>query len=301
MIRKALAIILFALPGAVLSAGPAEPQPGMWWSPSESGRGFSIDAQGELMVVTTFAYDDDGHMQWYYSPGNMSSGGYHWSGPLLKFDFGQPLNGVFVAPVQAGNDGTLTMDFTSRVTGTVTFPNGRRVAIQRQNFGVGSPPQALLGQWAYVYLIGSSPFADVYTFTTIGGATSTGTGVAIDLVRNAGFEYETSGSFAGQVIGFHFNSSGTVIDQYLYQLQMEEGRGNWIAPTSFNQYGMNAYRWHTASGTAKRAIFTETAADVAAKGAATGVVGVSIDTLSAQDPERGALARAIWADISKLK
>jgi hypothetical protein len=301
MISKALAVVLFLLSSTTVTAGPAEPQPGMWWSPSESGRGYSLDPQGDLMVVTTFGYDDSGRMQWYYSPGNLSAGGYHWSGPMLKFDFGQPLNGGFIAPTLMGNDGTLTMDFTSRVTGTVTFPNGRRVAIQRQNFGVGDPPQALLGQWAYVYLIGSAPFVDVYKFTTLGSATSTGTGVAIDLLDNAGFEYETSGTFAGQVIGFHFNSAGTVLDTYLFQLQMEEGRGVWIAPATFNQYGMSAYKTNTPSGLAKRTIVGDSNTDLAMKAVMSTPQGERIADLEARDPARGALARQMWAQISSLK
>jgi len=269
----------------------------MWWSPSESGRGYVIDAQGDRMVIVTFAYDDTGRMQWYYTPGVVESGGYHFSGPMLTFDFGQPLNGVYVAPVQVSNAGTLTADFTSRVTGTLTLPGGRKVAITRQNFGVGDPPQALLGSWAYAYQIGTSFFIDVYAYTDIAPATTTGTGVAVDRIKLGASEYQASGPFAGQVVGFQFTSTGTVLNQYLWQLQMEEGRGNWVSPATFNQYGMNAWKLRTADGISKSAS-TVVSADLAAKPA---IVGsgkpITIEELSAQNPELGAIARGQWAAL----
>jgi len=299
--NKALMVLALLLVSFVAVAGPAEPQPGMWWSPSESGRGYALDPQGEKMVVTTFAYDNNGNMQWYFSPGDLTNGGAHWCGPLLKFDGGQPLNGGYLPPTNTGSDGTICIDFNGRVNGTLTLPSGRQVAIERQNFGVGDPPQALLGQWAYVELIGPTWFVDVYKFTQILSATATGTGVVDDPVRNAGFEYQASGSFAGDVVGFHFNSSGGVIDQYLYQLQMEEGRGFWVSPTTFTEYGMSAYKMYTAAGTAKRAESSTVALDLAAKGAGTQHAAISLDALAQQNPELGAIARQVWGALQSVK
>jgi len=301
MSRIARALLSVCLPAfsCIAMAGPAEPQPGMWWSPQESGRGYALDPQGEQMVVTSFAYDDSGSMQWYYSPGNLTNGGSHWCGPLLKFNFGQPLDGGYVAPTNVGNDGTICIDLSSRVSGTLTLPSGRQVAIQRQNFGVGNPPQALLGTWGYIESIGGANFVDIYSFTTIAGATSTGTGVVVDTVNRAGFEYETSGPFAGRVVGFHYSSSGTVLDQYLYQLQMEEGRGFWVSPLTFNQYGMSAYKITTAGGFSKAAApSTAVARDLAMKGVVSTPKGVTIGELESTDPERGRLAEEIWARLA---
>jgi hypothetical protein len=290
-----VAALLLSCSTIAFSAGAAEPQAGMWWSPVESGRGYSLDPQGDLMVVTSFAYDNSGRMQWYYSPGQLSQGGSHWSGPLLMFDFGQPLSGVYVFPASMGNDGTISLDFSSRVTGIMTLPSGRRIPIERQNFGVGMPPQALLGEWLFAYTIGNSTFADRYRFTTISNSTSTGNGVVVDLAKIAGFEYQVSGTFAGQVLGFQFSSTGVVQNQYLWQLQMEEGRGNWVAPTTFNQYGMNAYKTATPSGLSKSEIATAAASvDLLAKGPFGIAHGISIEDLAAQDSERGEIARSIW-------
>src|SRR5947209_4102674 len=86
-----------------MAAAAAEPQPGLWFNPNESGRGFSIDPQNDTMVVLSFAYNDAGRTQWYISSGPMTNSGQHFSAPLLKFDFGQPLNGPWVFPTSAGN------------------------------------------------------------------------------------------------------------------------------------------------------------------------------------------------------
>jgi len=281
---------------------PAEVQAGMWWSPQESGRGYAIDAQGDKMVVTTFAYDDDGSMQWYFSPGDVSAGGYHWCGPLLKFNFGQPLNGIYIAPVQVGNDGTMCMDFTSRVAGTVTMPGGRKIAIQRQNFGVGDPPSALLGGWLFAYSIGSSSFADVYLLTQLAAGTSTGTGLALDPVSRAGFEYQTSGVNAGLVEGVQIDSSGNVLNAYLFQLQMEEGRGAWVSPLTNTKYGMNAYKLRTPQGINKRGSSSTVAVDLKAKGVGAAIpLGVTIDQLAARDSALAELAHRTYEDLQGLK
>ena len=75
MIRKVLALLIaFAISLASFAvfaqtSQPAHPQPGMWWNPAESGRGWAIDPQGDVMTCTTFEYDNAGKMQWYVSTG----------------------------------------------------------------------------------------------------------------------------------------------------------------------------------------------------------------------------------------
>jgi hypothetical protein len=278
------------------AAGSASPQPGLWWNPQESGRGFAMDPQGVKMVVTVFAYDDSGQMRWYYADGPLTAGGYHWSGELLKFDAGQPLNGAYQQPRYGGAEGTLTLDFTSRATGFATLPGGRRIAIERQNFGAGSAPQALLGQWAMFYLIGSSSFGDAYVLSTIASATSTGNGVAVDAARRAGFEYQVSGSLAGQVVGFRFNASGAVLDQYVFSLMLEEGRGNWVSPLTFTQYGMNVYKTHTASGMSKAGVES----DLVGRQSTEARAAVPIEKLAVSDAALGAIARQIWEAVRSV-
>jgi hypothetical protein len=308
MIRKivlaALASLAVAFPLAGLCAlgDHAEPQPGLWWSPQESGRGYALDPQGDTMVVTTFAYDDNGRMQWYYSDGKLTNGGYHWCGTLYKFDFGQPLNGIYSAPTNIGTAGTICMDFNGRVNGTLTLPSGRQVAIERLNVAVGNPPNALLGGWFFVYSIGSVTFADVYSLTQLAPGTSTGNGLALDPVARAGFEYQVSGANAGLIEGVHIDTAGNVLDAYLFQLQMEEGRGAWVSPLTNTQYGMNAYKVRTPQGLNKRVASGSIAADLELKGTASAMpIAVSVDQLAGRDPVLADLARRTKAALESLK
>jgi hypothetical protein len=304
MIRILLAILALAacLPALaqspqnpVLTVRPSHPQPGMWWNPAESGRGWAIDTQGDLMTVTTFAYDNNGRMQWYVSTGPVMNSGQLWRGDLLKVDNGQPLNGNYRPAQVVGNDGQMTLEFNTRTTGFVTMPGGRRSPIERQNFGVGAPPGALLGEWAYVYSIGTSNWMDRYTLTSMIGPTSGGNGVVTDGTSRVAFEYQVSGSLAGLVVGFEFSSTGATLNQYAYYLQVEEGRGVWVAPSSGNQYGMNAYKTRVSSGVPKKVIVDD--GDLAVregKGPATQPKGVTLRELEANNPELGGIARQMW-------
>ena len=112
------------------------------------------------------------------------------------------------------------------------LPDGRHIPIEPRNFGVGGPPGALRGDWIFVYNIGTSVCFDRSSFNTGLKATSNGNGGVTDGKTSVGFEYQVSGAFAGKVVGFRWSSTGATTDQYVYDLQLEEGRGSWVSPTT---------------------------------------------------------------------
>ena len=228
------------------------PQAGLWWNPAEDGRGYGIDVQGDTIVVTTFAYGNNGQMQWYISAGKITNNGTRFVGTLDKVTNGQCLNCLWTGgPTFIGNDGTISINFTSRSTGILTLPNGRQTAIQRQNFGVGSPPNSLLGEWLYAYTI-ISTFAERFRYTTIAAPGIDGNGVVIDAVNFGAAEFKISGTFAGQVFAIRTNSTVTqTLDIYLYTPYLEEGRGSWISQLTNTRYGLNAYKIATINGLVK--------------------------------------------------
>ena len=229
----------------------AAPQTGIWWSRSESGRGYSIDVQGSTLVLLVYGYGPGGRMQWYYADGPLLNGGARWSGTLFKFDNGQPLGGPYVAPTTQGNDGVATIDFLSRTTGNLTLPGGRVVFIERYNFGVGTAPQSLLGEWIYVWAIGSSTFAGRYRYTRILQATANGNGVVVTADGSGGAEYQVSGELAGLVIAVEASPTGDLLNSYVFGQFLEEGRGSWLSLDTSTAYGMNAYRIVSPSGMPK--------------------------------------------------
>lgn len=244
----ALALLLFS------HNANSTPQSGLWWNPAEDGRGYGIDVQGDTIVVTTFAYGNNGKMQWYISSGKLTSNGTRFSGALVKTDNGQCLTCAWTgSPMIVGDDGMISLTFHTRTTATLTLPSGRISSIQRQNFGIGSPPAALLGEWTYVYTISTS-FAEKYRYTLVGQATPNGSGVVVDVERFGGAEFQRSGSLAGKVLAIRTDANATrILDQYLFDLQLEEGRGDWINPTTNAAFAMRAYKTATATGLVKMA------------------------------------------------
>ena len=293
---RALAVLFM---WAATAAAAAAPQAGIWWSPAESGRGYTLDVQNETLVLISFAYGPDGRMQWYYSDGKLTSDGTRWSGTLLKFDQGQPLSGAYKAPTASGNDGAVSIVFSTRTAGVMTLPGGRTVAIEHQNFGVGSPPQSLLGSWLYVYAVGEDTFATRFNYSTVGAATSNGTGVVVDTARRGAAEYMVSGDFAGQVVSVQFDANGNPLTTYFWNPYLEEGRGFWVSPAQV-LYGMNAYRYVGPTGLAK-GLGAASGPDAAAREgiAVTMPKAVPLQEYEARNPALGAIARALWEEVRK--
>lgn len=84
-------------PGAL---AVVKPETGWWWNPAESGRGFTIEVNGNNMFMATFLYDVSGRSTWYATVGGMNSDG-SYGGPLQEFAGGQTLVGPYrpAAPI----------------------------------------------------------------------------------------------------------------------------------------------------------------------------------------------------------
>jgi hypothetical protein len=122
-------------PGGSETAQPAgTPQTGWWWAPTESGRGYAIEIQGNVLFLSGYMYDTQGNPIWYVSgPVALSNGAYQstWQ----QYGNGETLTGTYQAPTVVNTDvGSVTIQFSSTSTGTLTFPDGRQVAIQRFQF-----------------------------------------------------------------------------------------------------------------------------------------------------------------------
>ncbi|MEO8509013.1 MAG: hypothetical protein ABI593_15405, partial [Betaproteobacteria bacterium] len=96
-----------------------QPLSGWWWNPAESGRGFSVELQGDTLFVASFMYDDAGKPVWYLSAGPMTSP-MHYEGPWLRYANGQTLTGSYHPPDAPQTAGTLAIDFTQADKATIT-------------------------------------------------------------------------------------------------------------------------------------------------------------------------------------
>lgn len=126
-ITVVFAFVLTALSSQALAITP---KAGIWWNPSESGRGYSIDVNGNTLVMAVYAYNTTGAAQWYLAVGSLTNNGTQWQGTLDKYTNG-PCMGCTFSPNQVvGNDGIVSIAFTSDTSGVLTMPNGTKSNIQ---------------------------------------------------------------------------------------------------------------------------------------------------------------------------
>jgi hypothetical protein len=114
---------------------PLGGESGWWWNEAESGRGFSVETQGNGMFMAGFMYDAVGEPIWYVAQGVLNAAGNSFNGTWQQFAGGQTLTGAYRAPSLAnGNVGAVTLAYTGPRTANLTLPNGRVVALTRFAF-----------------------------------------------------------------------------------------------------------------------------------------------------------------------
>lgn len=99
-----------------------QPVTGWWWNPAESGRGFSIEMQGDHMFIGAYMYDAAGNPIWYVADGFMETPG-RFRGGIMQFANGQTQGGAYRAPTSPDAVGNITVDFSSPGSATVSLSN----------------------------------------------------------------------------------------------------------------------------------------------------------------------------------
>jgi hypothetical protein len=115
-----------------VAAPSVVPANGLWIVNAEagaSGRGFEIEQHGGTLVLTYYGYLADGNELWTLSAGNMSGSGF--SATMDGYSGGAVLGGTYAPAVPAGDYGTVSINFTSPTTGTITFPGEAAKAISK--------------------------------------------------------------------------------------------------------------------------------------------------------------------------
>ena len=110
----------------------------MYWNPQESGWGFNVNHQGDIIFATLFSYDASGNPMWLVLANGARQGtGTTFTGDLYRTT-GSPFNAVPFGPATPVKVGTMTVTFSGASDATLTYSvNGATVtkAITKQVFG----------------------------------------------------------------------------------------------------------------------------------------------------------------------
>jgi len=120
---QSVSVAATAAPAAIV------PVAGVWWNPGESGSGIGLDYQNGTLIVEDYSYLAGGASQWYLAAGPLTNNVF--TATLDKYTGGQCISCAYKAPGLSGNDGSITITFTSPTTATADLPGGRHIQIQR--------------------------------------------------------------------------------------------------------------------------------------------------------------------------
>lgn len=149
--KKILAALLLLAMSPAFAFVPAT---GLWWNPDESGRGFTIDYQNGLMVITAYVYANDKSATWFVAAGDYSNQTNTFTGTLDALTGGQCFGCPYTAPTGT-SAGIVSIQFDSTETGTMTFPGGS-TNIQHELFGYNSSQDYLMGEWIFSQFVSNS-------------------------------------------------------------------------------------------------------------------------------------------------
>lgn len=181
----------------------AAPQPGLWNIDEEltgnPGRGFQIDSQGDVLILTFYGYEETGEPTFYLSSGPFTENSFE--AELLQFEGGKSFGGDFQDAALIGPVGLVKLEFDSTTTGTIELPGEQPKTISRFSFNDLSGE--LNGQFEGL-AYGVGPFADdssTFTFDLADGNFS--------LIRNSFFSGECRFEGVYELAGAGINAIGT--------------------------------------------------------------------------------------------
>ncbi len=109
------------------------PSDGLWsideGNPGDNGRGFQLELQDSVMVLTYYGYNADGKAQWYLAAGNFANGSF--SASMERYEGGTYLGGPYSPASLNESVGTVSITFSSSTKGTIILPNEQPKGISK--------------------------------------------------------------------------------------------------------------------------------------------------------------------------
>ena len=195
------------------------PQTGHWWNPNESGTGYNIDVNNNVLVMTIYSFNSNGDSQWYLTAGPMSADQRSFVGTLDKYRNGQCISCMYSgSPNFVGNDGQIVINFLSETSAKLTLPNGRTTTIQ-PFFPATSGSTKISGTYRLVR--GSVSFLGASSLDTDDGSL-----VASGTMVVSGNQLTQSVTVTANGGAFGISFGGTFVDYGPYIVFTANGRSN---------------------------------------------------------------------------
>jgi hypothetical protein len=109
---------------AAANTASVVPASGLWAIDAEvngqPGRGFTIEVEGNVLVLTVFGYASGGAGAFYQAAADLTNAPFH--APLDFYKNGTHFGGPFQAASRVGSAGDVTMTFSDSTHGSVQFP-----------------------------------------------------------------------------------------------------------------------------------------------------------------------------------
>jgi hypothetical protein len=167
MCKKIITVMLLLLFSTVgLAQNYVKPPvDGLWWNPTESGRGWAFETQDDVIVVTHYTYRADGSSTFYTTAGVWNGTGGFLPGGLSASEGGQCVGCPYIRPVST-DLGAMRFEFTSTLTGRAIYPNGTIIPIEKYDYVYSSARAYLKGDWASTWITsdGASSHTNIIRF-----------------------------------------------------------------------------------------------------------------------------------------
>lgn len=115
---------------------------GWWWNPTESGRGFAVERQGNKLFTAAFLYEDSGSAAWYISEMTQVGNSNAFTGNVMRYSGGQSLLGTYKAPTGSLKIGVATITFSSTSSAALSVQasdGSLPINIALQRFPISNP------------------------------------------------------------------------------------------------------------------------------------------------------------------
>ena len=124
-----------------------QPAIGGWSNPNESGRGWNIERQNDIITIVHYVYDASGKATFYINSGVWNETTKTIEGDYYAFDNGQCI-GCSHRPPRSSRLGHVKAKFTTSTKGNITYSDGTVIPIEKMNYGFESDLHKLQGAWS---------------------------------------------------------------------------------------------------------------------------------------------------------